>query len=199
LWHCEKSAGSVWGVPLKIVGGGENPVLVVEPDGTLHAAFEAMGNNDIYYLFRPVGDTWSQAMNVSNNSGYSRCASLAVDSSGGVHLVWLEVFEGQSYYAFKPSGDSLFQPAEVLSDVSGDPQLDSEIDGHLHVAWVSSGDVYYIHKQPSGNWSSAENISNTTGTTWGIPHLAHDSDGRIHIVWSEDAPDNPEIYYDVLP
>ena len=45
-----------------------------------------------------------------------------------------------------------------------------------------------------GDWSAAKRLTWTLGNSYS-PALTTDSAGNIHVVWSDDTPGNPEVYY----
>jgi hypothetical protein len=79
-------------------------------------------------------------------------------------------------------------------------------DGTVYVAWMDGGHgeyedshIYFKHKEPGGEWSDIEVLSDTTVDSW-APQMVCDPYGNVHLVW-EDHSDttgvdpNHEIFY----
>ena len=83
---------------------------------------------------------------------------------------------------------------------SYNPDIAFDSSGGLHVVWwdttPSAGPVIYYKKSSDGGviWTSAKKISGFTGNAW-FPAIAVDSFDRLHVVWPEDYPTSPYIYY----
>jgi len=70
---------------------------------------------------------------------------------------------------------------------------------NIHIVWVDdvSGnmEIYYRKSLDSGaTWSAIKRLTWNAGYS-SVPRIAIDSSDNIHIVWMDDSPGNPEIYY----
>lgn len=200
LHYATRPHGGSWNSPEPISGatGGTNPSLAVEPSGDVHVAMER-ADLDIWYTYKAPGDSWSLPLNLSDNSGYSFTPDIAVSESGGLFVVWYEVFEHTAYTVTKAFDDSLFTEPLALPDVASLAEAAFDPDGNLHITWPSNGETYYRQRPVGGGWSSPINVSNTEGSTIGSPRIAVGPGAGSQLVWSDDTPGNPDIYYDEVP
>lgn len=204
IWYCTKPPVGPWTSPNNILGGGENPTLAVEQNGNVHVVLEAAGNNEIYYTFKPLGDTWSDPVNVSNMPGYSWIPHVAVDSQGNIYVTWSEAWAGSLYCAVKPPHpDSSFSVPTQIPNTGGSPLFSPHVidnDGNFRLVWDDGamGDVFYMKKPADGDWSNPANISNTAGLSE-RPSLVLDTMGNLHLVWHDKTPGNFEVFYDMIP
>ena len=196
-WYSSKPPGGAWSVPAEY-RANLNPALAVEANGNLHVVFEAAGNNEIYYHFKPSGDTWATPVNISNKPGYSSGPDIAVSLSGDVYVVWFERFEGIAYYTVKSAGDSLFGTPVAIPSVTYHPEIAVDSDNTLHLVWDVAGEVYYSKKPAGGGWSSSINISNTLEYSE-LNHPPVIIGGVPQIVWQDESPGNYDIFYDTVP
>jgi len=82
---------------------------------------------------------------------------------------------------------------------SGDVAI-NPVDGSLHVAWVTGGDIYYQVKHFSGTWGLAQKVPDGNKTVWGVDFgfarkclgIDIDEQGKTHVAFSID---NGDIYY----
>jgi hypothetical protein len=86
------------------------------------------------------------------------------------------------------SGSSRY-PDLVVNSTSGD----------LHVVWEdsTSGDSEIYHKKSTDGgvtWTTSQRLTWTSGYS-GVPAIAVDSSGQLHVVWYHDTAGNYEIYY----
>jgi hypothetical protein len=79
------------------------------------------------------------------------------------------------------------------------PVVAIDSSDHLHVLWYDytpgSAEIYYKRSETGGNsWTSARRLTWNSGNS-SYPAVAVDSLGHPHVVWSDYAPGNAEIYY----
>jgi len=139
-------------------------------------------------------------LNISNTAADSLNPAIAVASNGTIHLVWEEsdgFLHGSTY-----SGGTWSAPSSL--GVLGDsPALAVDANGTVHLAWVDfdtiadNFEIRYMKKPANGNWTPPQNISHTSGTS-SSPDIAVASDGTVHIVWTDNTPGTPTIYYSDL-
>lgn len=167
---------------------------------------------DIFYKrFDHQASAWMPTEVISEGMGYSagsHTPDLSLDHDGNVHVVWVDWSSyldsgvgGDIYYRQRDSTSS-WGAIELVSSESTegsefDPSLGIDAEGNVHVAWVdrtdymgagSDRDVWYKKRDSlTGAWSVAEVVSTESdGWSW-MPTLSVDSEGNIHVAWSDDA------------
>ncbi len=141
---------------------------------------------------------WTTPVNISNTTGHSRFASLAVDRYGHIHVVWEDDTSGNNevLYCFS-GGEAWHPPVNVSNDPTDSERSDITVDalGQLHVAWKDhqSGEIYWTFYDGT-SWSSPVNISNNPGYST-CPSLAADDSGRVYIVWHDIGGGQSDIYF----
>jgi len=76
------------------------------------------------------------------------------------------------------------------------PSLAAAPDGSLWVSWLSFAgdrDDVAIRNYRDGKWGTLQWAPGTSGDSW-LPQVAVDSRGRVHVVWSQMADGNWDIY-----
>jgi hypothetical protein len=148
---------------------------------------------------------WSRAEVVSSESSKgSYRASLAVDANGTIHVAWKDNTNyGNSgrdwdiFYKKKTKGGNWTNTEVVSTESTGTSQclwLAVDANGTVHIAWKdntnysNSGrdwDIFYKKKTKGGNWTKMEVVSTESTNTSGCPCLAVESNGTVHVVWSD--------------
>jgi len=142
---------------------------------------------------------WTTPVNISNTTGHSRFASLAVDRYGHIHVVWEDDTSGKNevLYCFS-DGEAWYPPINVSNDPTDSEASDITVDafGQLHVAWIDyqSGEIYWTFYDGT-SWASPVNISNNPGHST-CPSLAADDSGRVFISW-HDIREQSDIYFSI--
>ena len=217
LYYAYKTVSGSWSMPLFLRStplGCQNSTLVVSSDDTLHLAWEdtTLGNFQIFYATKPIGGNWTSPEHVSsgiaiNDHHYE--PGLVIDSGGTVHLAWWSAGSFVSYYATKPPGGSWSSPSILQSGVTGrGSDLAIDANGILHFVWqiqdhnVTDTNIYHLSKPSTGgNWSSAELVSDCSGTGASSSYCAGGfitaSGNTLHAIWHKFSPPNfiPDIYY----
>ena len=178
--------------------------LAVGPDGTIHVVWQddSSENREIYHAQLPLGGAWSAPENVSNTTGSSESAFLAVDSQGRLHLVWQDNTRRSwdIYYSTQLLDGSWTSAVDLsrtpLSAV--EPVLVVGDDGTLHAAWAGNDpttwEIYYVAKFRGADWTSPVNISHTSTESQHVD-LVVDSTKRVHAVWRDQRAGRHEIVY----
>jgi len=142
---------------------------------------------------------WTTPVNISNTTGHSNYASLAVDRYGNIHVVWTDDTSGNNevLYCFY-NGDYWSAPLNISNDATDSERSDITVDafGQLHVAWKDhqSGEMYWTFYAGT-SWASPVNISNNPGYST-CPSLAADDSGRVFISW-HDIREQSDIYFSI--
>jgi len=82
---------------------------------------------------------------------------------------------------------------------SGWPAIAIDSSNALHVVWSDdtpgNREIFYKRSTNGGTtWSGAQRLTWTPGLSL-LPVIAIDSSNALHVVWSDDTPDNVEVYY----
>ncbi len=160
-------------------------------------------------LFAASGQAqWESTTRLTWTSGDSSEPSLAVDSSGGVHLVWYDDTPGnpEIFYKKTPDGGGTWVANKRLtynSNSSLSPDISADSSNRLHVVWTDNTyggfDIYYKRSTDGGAiWSAKKRLSFDSNPSW-TPVVAAGPANNIHVVWTDYAPGNYEIYYKKSP
>ena len=133
-----------------------------------------------------------------------RRPAIAVDSFGYLHVVWEDTTPGNNeiYYKQSTDGGASWSTNKRLTWTSGssrEPAIAAYGYGILHVIWqdLTTGDYEIYHKvsiAAGAAWSTSKRLTWTPGYSR-LPAIAVDSSGNLHMVYQDDTPGNPEIYY----
>ncbi|MGB8644437.1 MAG: sialidase family protein [Anaerolineae bacterium] len=156
--------------------------------------------NTLYYRYWN-GQAWSKPVDLFFTNGpYYNLPVAATDNTDTIHLVWV-AYEGIHY-----SSASLLSSLDarawrrdtLIANGAGDrPSLVADKNGTLHLvyaAWTDAshapdGNVYYMTSTDHGNnWSTPLQVSQIGKgeQTFGYyDRLVIDSNGILHLVWSE--------------
>jgi len=94
-------------------------------------------------------------------------------------------------------------PAKRLtwnSGISIHPALARDSSENIHIVWSDSSpagslEVFFKKSEDGGTtWSAARRLTWNSGGSYD-PGIALDSTNAVHVVWHDDSPGNPEIYY----
>jgi hypothetical protein len=122
-----------------------DPQIFVNSTGRIHLIwiegldFTAWAN-EIYHMYSDDGVNWSDAVDVTHNSGTSHFPGVVIDSKDNIHIVWAQSvyktslqtqYIGYSYY----DGDSWSEPISILSPVNSWPSLAIDKDDYLHITY----------------------------------------------------------------
>ena len=218
IYYSSKSLTGVWSEPI-VISQPENyshfPSIAIDSQDTLYVAwsYTLPGQNDIFYIYKSVGGSWSQPVNISNTSNPSYNPSLVTDASGNIYAVWQELVAPDNFEIFfnqKSAGGNWGNPIDISNTPSGSPtpawwltRLVSDPQGNLHVGWreefydasgTTQYGTFYVSKTSSG-WSQVEKISTAFA---GGPDFVVDQAGTVHVVWGQAA-GNMNIFYKSKP
>jgi BNR repeat-like domain len=204
--------GSTWSAAKRLTwnsGSSERPVIGIDSLGNLHVAWEddtpGYPNYDIYYKkSTDYGVTWSAAKRLTWTSEGSIDSALTIDSSDRLHLFWSEGpgSGGEIYYAKSTNAGATWSASRRLTWTSGGsafPAIAMDSSGRFQLVWqedlTTSYEIYYKKSSDGGaNWTTGKKITTTSGSSF-KPAVAADLLGALHVVWSDDTPGHPDIYY----
>jgi hypothetical protein len=197
------------------------PGLAVAPDGSVYAVWhdDTSGNSEVFVRrwdgtdWREVGAGSASGSGISNNSGSSVAASIAVDTQGmpcavwrdntsGNYEIYVRCWDGSSWQEVGPAsasggGISNNEGTSVSCDLALGP------DGSPYVVWRDdgpSGHEIFIRHWDGSSWAevgagsaSDGGMSRTSGDSGG-PSVAVAPNGTVYVAWHDDTSGNSEIY-----
>jgi len=187
-------------------GASERPSIAIGSSG-IHVVWHdgSVGNYEIYYRKSlNEGATWSTTQRLTWTAGDSLVPKIAADSTGGIHVVWQDDTPGTNdiYYKGSTNGGATWSAVKRIAMTSSEsyvPMIAIDPDDTLHIIWYdyTPGDpeIYYTESDDSGStWRTARRLTWTSG--WSrYPAIAAQSAKDLHLVWSNDASGNEEIFY----
>ncbi len=186
--------------------GTENqryPSIAVE-GGRVHIVWQDEGDGDADIVHRLFdGVSWQPAEEISTDAmnedqGWPRIA-LEGDEA---HVVWIDEGDGDPDVYYRHFNGASWEPEQEISTDSGNeadsfPSIAVE-NGEVHIVWHDEGDgdpdIYYRHFNGT-DWEPELEISSDLGTeNQTFPSIAGEN-GRIHVVWMDEADGDCDIYY----
>ncbi len=165
--------------------------LAIE-DNNIYLAFSdgRDGNPEIYFKYsNDLGDTWSEDIRITNNSGISWVPSIAV-SDNYVHLAWNEDKDGnqENYYIRSTDGGETWEEPVRISNTSGKSwAADIAADGdNVYISWQEQDarSIYFSHSSDKGNsWKETKAIVTCDSQMPERPNLLIDENLTLHIAY----------------
>ena len=147
---------------------------------------------------------WSTVRRITWTTGGSYNPAIAIDSSGNLHAVWQDHTPGnpEIYYKKSTDGGATWSPSRRLTWTSGasyEPDIAVDSSGRVHVVWYDDTpghfEIYYRGSTDGGtSWLPSLRLT-WTSVAAELPVIAVDGVERIHVVWHDYTPGNPDIYY----
>jgi len=207
-------------------GESFHPSSAAAPDGAIYVAWDDSSDGDAeIYVRRWSGSAWNgvgfesaSGGGISDNSGASTKASLAISSDGVLYVAWEDESNGESQIYVRRWNGSWWQEVGTssatvggISDSSGgsyEPSLAIHpTSGEPWVAWsdFSAGDAeIYVRRWDGNDWVqvhalSAEGggISNNSGNSLS-PALAFSPGGSALVAWHDQSSTDREIYVRIV-
>jgi hypothetical protein len=129
---------------------------------------------------------------------------LAIDSSNFIYAVWADSLpgNGEIYGKRSTDGGETWGSVRRLTWTSGwsyNPDIAIAPPNNIHLVWGAEipGDteIFYKGSTDGGEtWSTAKQLTWNAGSS-GSVSVATDSADAVHVVWMDDTPGDPEIYY----
>jgi len=202
-------------------GDSYRPSVAVAPDSTLYIAWddESGGDSEIY-VRRWNGSSWEEVGSgsatgggISNNSGNSYEASIAIAPDGTPYVAWWDFSSGWSeIYVLRWDGSSWVEVGTGSasgggisnnSGTSAGTSMAVAPDGTPYVVWWddSSGDrEIYVRRWNGSIWeevgagsASGGGISNNSGDSW-YSSVAIAPNGIPYVAWRDNSGGDNEIY-----
>ena len=190
---------------------GPHPALVVGSDHQIHLTWadNSSGTWDVYYARSADGGAnFSQPVTVdSEATGAARGhPTLAVGPDGSVYVAWEDTRGGDwdIYCARSDDGQAFSPPVLADDDATGKDQAQPTIvvgrDGTVYLAWQDSRggdwDIYYARSADGGaSFSENVRVNDETRSQQVDPTIGVDSQGRVHVIWTDDQSGARTIYY----
>jgi hypothetical protein len=202
--------GVIWESSKRLTWGFEDsyhPAIAIDSSSQIHVVwFEHIpGGYEIYYKRSTNGGvTWGSSKRLTWNSNDSEYPKIAVDSSNSIHVVWYSdtPVNYEIYYKRSTNGGVTWESSKRLtwtSSSSYDPKIAVDSSDNIHVVWYNytsvNSEIYYRRSTNGGvTWESSKRLTWNLGES-AAPAIAADLSNNIHVVWADDTPGNPEIYY----
>jgi hypothetical protein len=208
IWiQTDNTGGSVWVRRYSIVTGwgsaelleteqAHNPTIAINASGVAIALWQQMkgAHSCICSSSYIPGSGWSknELLHICNHGLASRL-QLATHSSGNAVLVWYQ-FDGRFYriWAKHHLAGAGWCATQRLVDNVGDafsPQVCMHTDGTVVAVWYQDdgicNGIWASECDTSRSWSTPELINDHAGSDALDPHIAPDSQGCSHVVWSQ--------------
>ena len=186
-----------------------HPSILQLENGTIMILWQNVlsGNYDVWYKSTSDGVNWSNATQLTNNSGADTAPAAVQMNNGKIWVTWCSDRNGNADIFYKVydgaswSSDTLLTPASSLdSDVQ--PAVVQDMDGNILIFWVWDNyldlDVVYANSTNNGvTWSTKTSFAATSyEDEW--PAAIRTRDTKIWIAWMSNeavVPDgNFEIY-----
>ena len=218
-------AGSASGGGISNNGGESNqPTVAVAQDGSVYVAWsDNSGGDEEIYVKRWNGGSWqavgsgsASGGGISNNSGQSKWAAIAVAADGTPYVAWRDWSSGKGQIYVRRWNGSQWQEVGSgsaagggISDSSADsgraPSIAIGLDGTPYVAWRdydgSRGQIY-VKRWNGSQWTEVGNhsahgggISNNNANSV-RPSIAVAPDAKPVVAWMDYSAneDGAEIY-----
>src|SRR4030043_390533 len=167
-------------------------------------AYTTPGSFEIYFKKSEDGGvTWSPNKRLTNNSGISCCPAIAADGPN-IYVVWQDDTPGNYEIYFKKSDDggATWSANERLTNNAGTSSYPAiAVDNsNIYVVWQNfmptpgSFEIYFKKSDDGGaTWTTSKRLTNNAGPSL-LPAITVDG-SNIYVVWYDDTPGNPEIYF----
>jgi hypothetical protein len=195
---------AAWSRPTPLSAAeGLSSAIVASRYRQVHVLYASRTHQVFYHRSDDGGATWSDAIQVSAaDPKRQACAGtrLAIDGRGRLHAVWMQAHlpqgwppAGVFYSRSLDAGLTWSPPRQLAGDNYTDINVATLGDDQVHVVWgavASVGDRLHQWSRDGGEkWTAAQRVSDQIrGGMTGVPGLAFDSSGTLHLVTSVDGP-----------
>jgi len=190
---------------------GYAPAIALDGRGTPHIVYAAetdtSGRTQI--LHRAAAEGWLPT-DISDTHGNSQRPQISLLVDEQIHVAWVETLDAvdRVYHAISDDGGATWPELRPVA-LGTSPSLDAGGD-QVWLAWQGApqsqttslkgdpaSDIYVSQWQPApdpslageGDWSRAENVSQSFEMGSYAPHIASGEGGKTYLVWEEVALD----------
>ncbi|MCG2826508.1 MAG: right-handed parallel beta-helix repeat-containing protein [Thermoplasmatales archaeon] len=192
-----------------------HPVVATDSKNNMHVVWEATGENWRWIHYKNStdgGKTWSEEKKLHDTSCSGHTPSITIDKNDVIHVVWsggYADYKGREIFYTKSTDGGISWSETMRLTYADDDSFTPKIatyENTLHLVWVDERWGGYGHKEicykrsvdGGKNWSEDLRLTNTslndTGES-GLPSLAVDSMGSVHIAWYCGKGDKQQVYY----
>jgi len=173
-------------------GCSQCPSIAIDSKGTVHLVWQdnTLGNEEIFYAFKPKSARWSKPINISNDSYPSYLPKLKVDKNDNLHIVWCG--SSQRIFYRQRRKDGKWSILEIINTVEPIRELKIDVDsvGRVFMIWSAwTGDIYRIYfsvREINGVWTPpVPIISGCQGEDIKGIAINVDKKGNIHVVFTQ--------------
>ncbi|MBC8265168.1 MAG: hypothetical protein H8E47_13720 [Anaerolineales bacterium] len=232
IYFAYRPAGGNWSTSSRVddeAGSGcRIPDIAVDAAGNAYAIWadrRAIFRTDIYFVYRPAGDSWGASAKVNDVSVSDGpvAPAIAIDGMGNAYAVWTDFRNVSSrwadiYFAYRPAGGQ-WGPNVRVNDDTGradqvEPGIAVDTTGNAYAVWldfrndpdgywdgpINNADIYSAYRPVGGNWGPNERVNDDTGTALQeIPSIAVDGAGNTYAVWEDNRNGAGDIYFAYRP
>ncbi len=203
IFYSFKPHGGEWSTPQNISNNEINsnsPEIISDPSNNLHVVWDEMvssNNAEIMYISKEGINNWSNAMNISQTSGGSDLADIDCDNYGTVYVIWMD---GPGLGFCQKKDNNWSTPEIFTSRYYRNPSCAVSNDGVLYVLGeadlpTGNNEIYLHVRDPGGNWSEPENLSNSPDYYSWLPEIACDDNGNVFASWCESIQGFSDIFF----
>ncbi len=190
-----------------------NPQIAVDSNNYVHVVYNNLvyGPGGFVDYMKVYKETSTLEKRISEGNGAG--PTIAIDAQNNLHLAWTDFRDAEwseAYYSkLDNNGNTLVNDLRLTNsaehlDTGQSISVDS--NGDLHVVWMhgieddkSSLTIYYTKLNSTGS-TLIENVSispthHKDDVVSESPHIAIDSQNRLHVIFGDDRDGNTEIYY----
>lgn len=173
-------------------GNSNTPSIVATDNGNVYVVWADNSSSDFEIMFaeKTNSNTWSEAINISHNTGKDVVPFIDVDGDGGIHICWwgveVDMPGTRIMYRYRDAS-GMWDAIQILAQSSaGDsshtlPRIAVDVNNNVFVVWELSGLLRYMCKAPNDTWSDMLTVPNSSASN--PAELAADRFGNLHIVW----------------
>jgi hypothetical protein len=202
--YCTIEGDTAWSSPANLtseLGIDIDPALACTPDSLMWLLWSTDRRDDNFELFYMTcdGDTWSDKMRLTHDSGDDIEPALTATPDGEVWAVWGADRVGNFEIYGKTYDGCVWSGAARLTQSHGDetnPSIGCTQDGMIWLTYAREGELYYKTHQ-HGSWSLESllptGLSDRESTT-GYSSVTQTPDERIWIVYDGILNGNGDLY-----
>ena len=210
--------GVIWSVAANLLfvpgGKSEDPTIVVDPGGMLHAVWSGGPSGQIYYSRAFIRDAttgagWSAPRLVAEQPGSGSSPQLMLDLLGRIHLVFAAPLnEGRGVYYTNSTDQGLtWAPLQLVFDAAdagwqrvGETRFAIDSADRLHVLWTRTTLpdpslpllLYYARSEDGVTWSGPTQVTDGPADH---PRLLATGVDQVHRTWVTHALNKLELWH----